>query len=150
MILRYKQFLFENSINEGSVPIYRGKSFDPAETIKSTEILKRIQSFLSELSAGNISEINVVAEIPTQGKNTPDYLKGIYSDNEMEDDTYDAENDTYGGRRDYEETIFVDSEFVVVDVDMEKGVVLGQPRSLRNKDVVVEIAPNRIEEIFVK
>lgn len=149
MILKYKEFLVENKINEGSIPVYKGDSFNPVDSIKSSETLRKIQSLLDELSAGNIGEISIVAEIPTQGKNAPDYLKDIYRETGMEEDPYDEETDTYSSRKDYEETIFVDSDFVVVDVDVEKGVVLAEPRSLRNKGVVIEITPNKIEEIFI-
>lgn len=149
MLLRFNEFLLENNINEGSIPIYRGKSFNPIDSIKTSQIISRIQSFLDEVAAGNISEVTIVAEIPSQGKNAPDYLKDIYKETETEIDDYDSENDTYSGRKDYDETVFVDSEFVVTDVDVENGVVIAEPHSLKGKDIVVEIPPSKIEEIFV-
>lgn len=155
MLLKFREFINESKINEGAVPIYREGSatgsFDPAETIKSTEVLSRIQSLLNELSTGLVKEINVVAEIPSQGKNAPSYLKDLYRDVEDEEDLgYDPETDTYSGRKDYDETIFVDSEFIVTDVDMEKKVLIAEPYSLKNKGIMVEIPENKVEEIFIK
>ena len=69
-------------------------------------------------------------------------------------DEYDEETDTYMGNRDIHAedgpNIFVDSEFIVSDVDMEKGVLIVEPFSLRGKGIMVEINPDHVEEVFVK
>ena len=49
-----------------------------------------------------------------------------------------------------ESNIFVDSEFIVKDIDMTKGVILGIPYSLKRKNIVVELDPESIDEVFIK
>lgn len=141
-ILRFGEFLNESVYNVG-VPLYRGTSFEPEKTIKRNALIGELQDLLSQVASGTLSEVTVVAEIPTQGKNTPQYLKDIYA--EM---GYDPSKDRDGDEP--SRNIFVDSEFLVKDIDQTRGVIIASPYSLRRKGVVVEITPDMVEEAFVK
>jgi hypothetical protein len=168
-ILRFEQFVNESfSLNESGIPLYRGTNFNPERTIKRNRLLPELQDLLGQVMSGSISELTVLADIPSQGKNAPQYVKDMYKEMgmsgygeeskmdddslEIEDDVYDPETGEYK-KMDYEEkekNIFVDSEFVVKDIDMTKGVILGVPYSLRRKNIVVELDPDTIDEVFVK
>ena len=142
-ILKFEEFLNEQSVYNVGVPLYRGNSFEAEKTIKRNALISELQDLLSQVASGALSELTVVAEIPTQGKNAPQYLKDIYS--EM---GYDPSKD-----RDMDEpskNIFVDSEFLVKDVDQTRGVIMAVPYSLRRKGVMVEITPEMVEEAFIK
>jgi hypothetical protein len=142
-ILKFQEFLNEQSVYNVGVPLYRGNSFESEKTIKRNALIPELQDLLSQVASGALSELTVIAEIPTQGKNAPQYLKDIYS--EM---GYDPSKD-----RDMDEpskNIFVDSEFLVKDVDQTRGVIMAVPYSLRRKGVMVEITPEMVEEAFIK
>ena len=78
-ILRFQDFLNESVYNVG-IPLYRGSSFQPERTIKRNKFIGELQDFLTQVANGTLSEITVVAEIPSQGKNAPQYLKDIYAE----------------------------------------------------------------------
>jgi hypothetical protein len=158
-ILRFSDFLNEQSDYNVGVPVYMGTAINPEKTIKRNKLLPELQDYLSQVMSGTLSEITLVAEIPTQGKNAPQYLKDIYSEMgynpSKEEDMYDEENDTFMGNRDRtgdepSTNIFVDSEFIVKDVDLTKNVILGTPYSLRRKGIVIEIDPAMVDELFIK
>jgi len=158
-ILRFLEFLNESVYNVG-IPIYRGSSFQPERTIKRNQFIGELQDLLSQVANGTLSEVTVVAEIPTQGKNAPQYLKDIYSEmgydpSKDTEDMYDPETDVYMGDRsrtadEPSKNIFVDSEFLVKDVDQTRGVIMAVPYSLRRKNVIVELTPDMIDEAFIK
>jgi hypothetical protein len=163
-IFDFNAFLNESyySINESGIPLYRGSNFNPERTIKRNRLLQELQDLLNQVMEGSISEVTVLAEIPTQGKNAPQYLKDIYAETGMsgseedEDSMYDPETDVYQGNRDINPDepstgIFVDSEFIVKEIDMTKGVIIGIPHSLRRREgVFAEIDPETVEEVFIK
>jgi hypothetical protein len=158
-ILRFSDFINEQSVYNVGVPVYMGTAINPEKTIKRNKLLPELKDYLAQVMAGTLSEITLVAEIPTQGKNAPQYLKDIYSemgyDPSKEDDMYDEENDTFLGNRDRtgdepSSNIFVDSEFIVKDVDLTKNVILGTPYSLKRKGIVIEIDPAMVDEVFIK
>jgi hypothetical protein len=164
-ILRFAQFINEsNSVNESGIPLYRGTDFNPERTIKRNRLLAEVQDLLGQVMSGDLTEVTVLADIPTQGKNAPQYIKDIYAEMGMEgygedeetedlaDDVYDPETDTYK-KVDYEDkerNIFFDSEFIVKEVDMTKGVIIGIPYSLKKKNILVEIDPENVDEVFIK
>jgi hypothetical protein len=158
-ILRFADFLNESVYNVG-IPLYRGSSFQPERTIKRNKFIGELQDFLTQVANGTLSEITVIAEIPTQGKNVPQYLKDIYAEmgydpSENQEDMYDPETDVYMGNRSRTadepyRNIFVDSEFIVKDVDQTKGVIIAVPYSLKRKNVTVELTPDMIDEAYVK
>lgn len=165
-ILRFSEFISESqNVNESGIPIYRGAIYTPERTIKRNKLLQELQDLLSQVMDGNLQELTVLAEIPTQGKNTPQYLKDIYAEMGIEKETgkedseesmYDPETDVYKGDRDKNPdepsmNIFVDSEFVVKEIDMEKGLIIGVPYSLKRKsNILVEIDPDTVDEVFIK
>jgi hypothetical protein len=158
-ILRFSDFINEQSVYNVGVPVFRGTAIEPEKTIKRNRVLPELQDYLAQVMSGTLSEITLVAEIPTQGKNAPQYLKDIYAemgyDPSKEEDMYDEENDTFLGNRDRtadepSTNIFVDSEFIVKDVDLTKNVILGTPYSLKRKGIVIEIDPAMVDEIFIK
>lgn len=161
-ILKFQEFINEsNSLNEAGVPLYRGSSFNPEKTIKRNMLLPELQNLLDQLRSGSISEVTVLGEVPTQGKNAPEYLRDLFKETgaepedeteDIEDDVYDPETETWK-KSDYEKkerNIFVDTEYILKDVDMTKGVVLGIPYSLRKNNIVVELDPETIDEVFIK
>lgn len=158
-ILRFQDFLNESVYNVG-IPLYRGSSFQPERTIKRNKFIGELQDFLTQVANGTLSEITVVAEIPSQGKNAPQYLKDIYAEmgydpSGDQDDMYDPETDVYMGDRsrtadEPSRNIFVDSEFIVKDVDQTRGVIIAVPYSLKRKNITVELTPDMIDEAYVK
>ena len=170
-ILRFSQFVNESnaSLNESGIPLYRGSNFNPERTLKRNRLLGELQDLLGQVMTGSISELTVLADVPTQGKNAPQYVKDMYAamgisgyekakeeevEGEEEDDTYDPETGTYTkakySQEEPESNVFVDSEFIVKDIDMTKGVILGIPYSLKRKNIVVELDPESIDEVFIK
>jgi len=158
-ILRFSDFINEQSVYNVGIPIFRGTAINPEKTVKRNKLLPELQDYLSQLMSGQLTEVTLVAEIPTQGKNAPQYLKDIYSemgyDASKEEDMYDDETDTFLGNRDRmpddpSTNIFVDSEFIVKDVDMERNVILAIPYSMKRKGIIIEIAPEMVEEVFIK
>lgn len=160
-ILNFDQFVNEAYVPPSGttgVPVYREPSFQAERYIKRNMLLPGLQDLLGQVMSGSLESLRVVAEIPTQGKNIPQYLKDIYTEmgyvDSPEEDMYDPETDTYMGKRGKKEdepevNIFVDSEFVVKDIDMEKRVIVGSPYSLRHKNILVEIDPEKVDEIFI-
>jgi hypothetical protein len=68
---------------------------------------------------------------------------------------YDPETDVYMGNRNRSadepsRNIFVDSEFIVKDVDEARGIIMAVPYSLKRKNVIVELTPDMIDECFIK
>lgn len=162
-VFRFNDFIkkYFNNIKESSIPLYKNNNiFKPEKTVKKTEILFTIKKLLEQQEEGIIKEINVVAEIPTQGKNAPEYLEDVYNEmeryyNEKYKDAYDPETGIYMGNR-YKNPdepkyyVYIDSEFIIKDVDLEEKILIGTPYSLRHKGIVVKINPDNVDEIHIK
>ena len=163
----------ENDI-KGGIPVYNEDIFmktnnaKPAMMVKSTELVSTLTRLLEDQENGDIEKIIVIAEIPTQGKNAPQYVK----------DDVAAERDRmakrkyalYGSRieradRPEEEeytdaiNIFVDSEFIVKGVvnKLGKDYVIAIPESKSRKAeasasnmeyYTVYIDPKQVDEVF--
>lgn len=158
-ILRFSQFVNEsNSVNESGIPLYRGTDFNSERTIKRNRLLPELQDLLGQVMSGDLEEVTLIAEIPSQGKNAPQYIKDLYAEmgmrskpTEMEYEEGDEFIDKFqDDEEDIESNIFVDSEFIVKEIDMVKGVILGIPYSMRNKNIVIEIDPDNVDEVFIK
>jgi hypothetical protein len=158
-ILRFSDFINEQSVYNVGVPIFKGTAINPEKTVKRNKLLPELQGYLSQIMSGDLTEVTLVAEIPSQGKNAPQYLKDIYSemgyDPSKEEDMYDEENDTFLGNRDRTgddpiNNIFVDSEFIVKDVDMDRNIILATPYSMKRKGIIIEIEPAMVDEVFIK
>jgi len=160
---------FSNYINESSkVPVYN--EVESQKNIKATsdvelpysKVAAKITELLADKKAGIITKITVVADIPTQGKGAPDYIKEVISkererlasihkakigkDSEMDTDDGDFNFDInrFGEKR----NLFFDSEFEIVGV--EDGLIIGIPHSLKGKgdEYKAKIKPEQIEEIY--
>lgn len=156
-ILRFEQFNESlQAMNESGVPVYVGTGVNPEKTIKRNALLAELASLINEVNAGKLSEVSVLADIPTQGRNAPQYLKDIYAETGTgstsdEDDMYDEETDVYmGDRNPADRSVFVDSEFLVKEINQETGMIVAIPYSLKAKGTLVEIHPDVIEEVFIK
>lgn len=162
-IFKFKEFIneeYNSQLNETGIPIYKGTILEPQDSIKRNKLLTELEILLDQLKNGDIKELTVLAEIPTQGKNAPQYLKDIYAEmgitgKEDNEDKYDEETDVYIGSRpdnldEPKHNIFVDSEFIVKGVDINRNVILGTPYSLKNKDIIIDIDPENVEEIFIQ
>lgn len=166
-------YLNENDIR-GGIPIYNEDVFmqsnntKPAMMVKSTELISTLTRLLEDQENGDLERIIVIAEIPTQGKNAPQYVR----------DDVAAERDRmakrkyalYGSRieradRPEEEeytdaiNIFVDSEFIVKGVinKLGKDYIIAIPDSKKKKAeasasameyYTVYIEPKQVDEVF--
>ena len=140
----------------------------PAMMVKSTELVSTLTRLLEDQENGDLERIIVIAEIPTQGKNAPQYVR----------DDVAAERDRmakrkyalYGSRieradrpEDEEYTdainIFVDSEFIVKGVinKLGKDYIIAIPDSKKKKAeasasameyYTVYIEPKQVDEVF--
>ena len=148
----FNEFEFKKNIN-----------VKPEMNVKYSEVAATLRDLLKKKEMGEIQEVLVIAEIPTQGKGAPDYIKdiiaqereriarkykaqrGIDIDDDKEGD-FDFDVDRFGNQR----SIFFDSEFIVdrIDIIDGKGYIIGIPVSLKDKGYEAKIAPIKVEEIY--
>lgn len=152
-----------------AIPVYNEIEFEkninvkPEMNIKYSEVAATLKDLLKKKELGEITQVVVIAEVPTQGKGAPDYVKdiiaqereriarkvksqrGIDIDDEKGEE-FDFDVDRFGNQR----TIYFDSEFIVdrIDVIDGKEFVIGIPVSLKEKGYEAKIAPIKIEEIY--
>lgn len=149
----FVNFLGESEIFEGAIEVRDETNIKAIKTIKNSEVLGELQSLLTQRDAGEIARVTVLADVPTQGKNAPQYIKDIFAEYKADEDTeqysegggYEGSStiDRYGNER----TIFIDSEFIVNSVDTEKKSINATPYSLRRKGIEIEIPAKDIWEI---
>jgi hypothetical protein len=135
---------------KGGIPVYNETEFvknprmDPAMIIKKPEIISVVDKFIKDQESGKIQSINVVADIPTQGKRVPQYVIDELAEERKRMAKRKA--DIYGSRsersdrpegEDYSDdiNIFVDSEFMVQGVvnKLGKDFIIGIPASHKRK-----------------
>lgn len=167
--------LFEEysaSVNEGSTPLYNELDFKnninaaPVAELKYSEIIPRLRDLLAQQEMGTVENINVIAEVPTQGKGAPDYVKDVIAkererlarqykstigksmDADLGPDEFDFDVNRFGDQR----TIFFDSEFIVDRIEMVDGkeMIIGIPVSLKDKGYEAKISPLKVDEIYYK
>jgi hypothetical protein len=152
-----------------AIPVFNELEFKkninvkPEMNIKYSEVASTLRDLLKKKEMGEIQEVLVIAEIPTQGKGAPDYIKdiiaqereriarkykaqrGIDIDDDREGD-FDFDVDRFGNQR----SIFFDSEFIVDRIDIIDGkeYIIGIPVSLKDKGYEAKIAPIKVEEIY--
>ena len=174
-LLEFESFdaLYEASL----IPVYNSVEFEknpatkPESSHRANEIVSGIQSLIDRMEMGEISNISVIADIPSQGKRTPQYAKDIIDSEKRRiaqrmakergkeiTNPEELEFDRYGNKRD----IFLDSEFIVDGVVQRPGNkdhIIGIPASLYKKAMEneasrkyysVEIYPDQIEEVYYK
>jgi len=161
---------FANSIYEGVTPVYDESKFRkninvrPEMELKYSEVIPTLRDLLAQKEAGQIESITAIAEVPTQGKGAPDYVKDIINqererlarqykstigksiDKDVDAEEFDFDLNRFGDKR----TIFFDSEFIVDRVETIEGkdYVIGIPVSLKDKGYEAKILPIKIEEIY--
>ena len=169
-ILEFESY---GGLNEAkTIPVYnendymRSPSADPEMSVPQEDIVEIIGVLLGSQKHGKIKNLVVDATLPKQGKNSPEYLKSVISDerermakrkyfihgsriekdDRPEDDYTDAIN------------IFVDTEFLVISVGENEGkeCVFAIPRSLYGKaqrdpslsqSYTICLFPEQIEEV---
>jgi hypothetical protein len=117
---------------------------EPAMIIKKPEIISVVDKFIKDQENGKIQSVNVVADIPTQGKRVPQYVVDELAEERKRMAKRKA--DIYGSRseradrpedEDYTDdiNIFVDSEFMVQGVvnKLGKDFIIGIPASHKRK-----------------
>lgn len=172
-LLEFESF---EPLNEASlVPVYnnalyvKNPSMDPESQHQAVAVVSAVKSLIDRMEDGEIAKISVIADIPTQGKRAPLYIKdsieaekrriAAQMAREKGKEITDPEAldfDRFGNKRNF----FFDSEFIVDGVVEEtngKKYVIGIPESLYSKAVKdeesrkyysVEISPDQIEEIY--
>jgi hypothetical protein len=172
-LLEFESF---DSLNEASlVPVYnnalyvKNPSMRPESQHQATAVVSAIKSLLERMEDGEISRISVIADIPTQGKRAPLYIKDMIETEKRRIATQMAREkgkeitdpealdfDRFGNKRNF----FFDSEFIVEGVVEETGgkkYIIGIPESLYSKAIKdeetrkyysIEIYPEQIEEIY--
>lgn len=167
--------LFENynPVSEsdgGAIPIYNELEFKknirtkPVKNIMYSAVPTELREMLKMKEMGEIQEIVIIADVPTQGKGAPDYVRDIIKQERERlakrykalrgqdiedlktDDDYDFDLERFGDSK----TIFFDSEFIVDRVEniAGKDYIIGIPMSLKGKGYEAKIAPIKVEEIY--
>jgi hypothetical protein len=169
-ITLYENFNYKE-VFEAAIPVYNELEMtskpepEPDFTAKYSELIDVLEDFLEKKKAGEISEVTVIADIPTQGKGAPDYVEDIIRQerervaSRMRSQGYnpevdDIDLDRFGDKR----NIFFDSEFVVDSVqrdefDRSGGRIVGIPYSFWKKGDMTKkaiIDPLRVDEVFYK
>lgn len=163
---------FSSGVSESTysaIPVYDETKFSkniatkPEMNVKYSQVAATIKDLLAKKEMGEIKEVTVLADVPTQGKGAPDYIKDIIAKEreriarkykaqrgiDLDDtkaDEFDFDLDRFGDQR----TIFFDSEFIVDRVENIGGneFIVGIPMSLKDKGYEAKIAPIKVEEIF--
>ena len=171
-LLEYESY--ENQVNEGAIPVYDEAEFikdtksKPEMEIRWTQIPAVIEGFLSKVEAGEFASVNVIADLPTQGKNAPEYVRDLMTKERAR--MAQRQKSIHGGRveradrpedEEYRDEInvFVDSEYTIEGVVREVGndYLIGIPSSLVNKVkrepslkeyYTVKISPDQVIEIY--
>ncbi len=128
-LLEYESY--ENQVNEGAIPVYDEAEFikdtksKPEMEIKWTQIPAVIEGFLSKIESGELASVNVIADLPTQGKNAPEYVRELMTKERTR--MAQRQQAIHGSRmeradrpEDEEDTdeinVFVDSEYAIEGV----------------------------------
>jgi hypothetical protein len=170
-LLEYESY---EPVNEGAIPVYDEDKFvkntqaKPEMEIKWTQIPAVIEGLLNKVESGELESVSVIADLPTQGKNAPAYVRDLM-DKERErmakrqqalhgsriERADRPEDDEY---RD-EINVFVDSEYVIEGVVREVGgdYLTAIPNSFINtvkrepskkEYYTVKIAPAQVIEVY--
>lgn len=171
-LLEFESF---GPLNEASlVPVYnsvlysKSPSMEPESKHQAVAVVSAIKGLLDRMEEGEISKINVIADVPTQGKKAPLYIRDIIEAEKRRiasqmarergkeiTDPDALDFDRYGNKRNF----FYDSEYVVDSIveGVNKKYIIGIPVSFYSKAMKdeetkkyysVEIYPEQIEEIY--
>ena len=171
-LLEYESY--ENPVNEGAIPVYDEAEFvkntksKPEMEIKWTQIPAVVEGLLSKVEAGELTSVTAIADLPTQGKNAPAYVRDLMTkERERMAQRQQAIHGSRIERADRPEdeeyrdeiNVFVDSEYTIEGVVREVGkdYLIGVPASFVNKVkrepslkdyYTVKISPEQIIEIY--
>jgi hypothetical protein len=171
-LLEYESY--ENPVNEGAIPVYDEAEFvkntksKPEMEIKWTQIPATVEGLLNKVETGELSSVTVIADLPTQGKNAPEYVRDLMT--KERERMAQRQQALHGSRieradRPEEEeyrdeiNVFVDSEYTIEGVVREVGkdYLIGVPASFVNKVkrepslkdyYTVKILPDQVIEIY--
>lgn len=171
-LLEYESY--ENPVNEGAIPVYDEAEFvkntksKPEMEIKWTQIPATVEGLLNKVESGELSSVTVIADLPTQGKNAPAYVRDLMA--KERERMAQRQQALHGSRieradRPEEEeyrdeiNVFVDSEYTIEGVVREVGkdYLIGVPASFVNKVkrepslkdyYTVKISPDQVIEIY--
>jgi hypothetical protein len=171
-LLEYESY--ENPVNEGAIPVYDEAEFvkntksKPEMEIKWTQIPATVEGLLNKVETGELSSVTVIADLPTQGKNAPEYVRDLMT--KERERMAQRQQALHGSRieradRPEEEeyrdeiNVFVDSEYTIEGVVREVGkdYLIGVPASFVNKVkrepslkdyYTVKISPDQVIEIY--
>jgi hypothetical protein len=179
-LLEYESYENQPKLEEGAIPVYNETQFiknvhaKPEMEINPKQIPATIEGLLSKVESGEIERVAVIADIPTQGRNAPQYIRDLMAKERARlgkkytlDPSLAPEGSRLEKRRsesgDYTEftgeiNVFVDSEFVIQSVVRELGsdYLIGIPVSyvikVENNPTLkeyysVKILPQYVEEV---
>lgn len=180
-LLEYDSYDEGSNLSEATIPVYdelkyiKNVNAKPEMNISDTQIISTVEELLSRVESGEIEKVSVIADIPSQGKNAPQYIRDLMAKERQRLGTKYSrypEETPEGGRIEKRKTeagdsfseytgeinVFVDSEFVVQGVIQEdnQGYVLAIPVSyiyrVKNNPSLMEyyttkIHPRYVEEI---
>lgn len=180
-LFEYEFYAPEPKLNEGSIPVYNETSFiknvhvKPDMDISDKQIPAVIEGLLDKVERGEIEKVAVIADIPTQGKNAPQYVRDIMAKERArlgKKYTLEPGLTPEGGRLERRKTetgdtyseftgeinVFIDSEYVIQSVvrELGKDYLIGIPISyvykIENNPSLkeyysVKILPQYIEEV---
>ena len=160
---------FVSNVNESSIPVYDDTAFnktggEPEMNVSPLKAIAVIQDLLDQKAMGEVDEVTVVAEIPTQGKTKPSYVDEIISKAKEEaalkyrrETGIDIEKAAPSDieRAGVMQDVFFDSEFIVdrIDKSADGTFIVCYPQSLSAKAKTnpapysVYLKPEHIEEV---
>ena len=180
-LFEYESYYTEPKLNEGAIPVYNETLFiknthvKPDMEISDKQVPAVIEGLLDRVERGEIEKVAVIADIPTQGKNAPQYVRDVMAKERKRlgvKYTRNPEEFPEGGRMEKrrmedgntfdeytgEINVFIDSEYVIQSVTREVGrdYLIGIPISyvykVENNPSLkeyysVNILPQYVEEI---
>jgi hypothetical protein len=180
-LFEYESYYSEPKLNEGAIPVYNETLFiknvqvKPDMEISDKQIPAVIEGLLDKVERGEIEKVAVIANIPTQGKSAPQYIRDVMAKERArlgKKYTLEPKLMPEGGRLEKRRTetgetypeytaeinVFIDSEYVIQSVLREVGrdYLIGIPISyvykVENNTSLkeyysVKISPQYVEEV---
>lgn len=180
-LLEYESYEPKETLKEGNIPVYDEQKFiknvhvKPEMDINANQVCAAVEGLLNRVEEGELEKVSVIADIPSQGKNAPQYVRDLMAQERKRlgvKYTRNPEEFPEGGRIEKrrmeggdsfdeytgEINVFVDSEFVIQSVVREAGkdYLTGIPVSyafkVKNNPSLKEyyttrILPQYVEEI---
>ena len=176
MMKHLLEFESYEGLDEAGIPVYNADDFrrspsnDPEDEVSTTKIFSYITDLLDQQKNGQIEEISMTVDIPTQGKKAPKHIldtldverkrieKEQYAIRGSRVEAVDVApgDNIYGGEG---RNLFIDSEYVVTGITNLDGAdyIIGLPASKKKEAFSSPasiayystfIEPKQIEEVF--